>query len=178
MGQQQATTIINIEVLKAREDIISKTLAKLYTKCLSERRIPTAWMNAKMTIIFRKGNKKDLRNYRPLCLLSNIYKVLSKVLTKRLEKTLNENQPREQAGFRSGYSTIVHIHFVNQMKEKCREYNIPLYIAFVDYEKAFDSVQTQAVLTSSSRTGDRRCVHRTPEGNLHQQLDIDDSPHT
>ena len=33
---------INIETLKAGEDTISKTLAKLYTKCLSERRIHTA----------------------------------------------------------------------------------------------------------------------------------------
>jgi len=101
-----------------------------------------------MVIIFRKGNKKGLNNYRLLCLLSNIYKVLTKVLTKRLEKTLDENQPREQAGFRSGYSTTDHICIINQLKEKCREYNIPFCIAFVDYEKAFDSLQTQAVLTS------------------------------
>ena len=32
-------------------------------------------------------------NYIPICLLSNIYKLLTKVLTKRLEKTLDENQP-------------------------------------------------------------------------------------
>ena len=44
-----------------------------------------------MVIIFKKGNKKDLKNYRPICLLSNIYKILTKVLTKRLEKTLDEN---------------------------------------------------------------------------------------
>ena len=31
-----------------------------------------------------------------------------------------------------------HTHIVNQMKEKCREYNIPLCIAFVDCDKAFD----------------------------------------
>ena len=122
--------------LEAGEDTISKTLTKLYTKCVSERRIATAWKNAKMTIIFKKGNKKDLKNYRPICLLSNIYKVLTKVVTKRLEKTLDENQPREQAGFRSGYLTTDHIHIVNQLKEKCKEFNIPLCIAFVDYEKA------------------------------------------
>ena len=46
------------------------------------------------------------------------------------------------------YSTADHIHAINQLKEKCREYNIPLCVAFVDYEKAFDSVQTQAILTS------------------------------
>ena len=34
------------------------------------------------------------------------------------------------------------------VQEKCIEYNIPLDIAFVDYKKTFDSVQTQAVLTS------------------------------
>ena len=106
-----------------------------------------------MVIIFKKGNKKDLNNYRWLCLLSNIYKVLTKVLTKRREKTLNENQPREQAGFRSSYSMTDHIHIVNQLKEKCREYDIPLCIALVDYEKAFDSVQTQAVLTLLQEQG-------------------------
>ena len=82
---------INIKPLKAGEDTASETLAKLHVKCLSERRIPTAWKNAKMVIIFKNGNKKDLKNYRPICLLSNIYKVLTKVLRKRLEKTLDEN---------------------------------------------------------------------------------------
>ena len=59
-------------------------LSMMYTKCLSERRIPTAWKKAKVVIIFKKGNKKDLKNYRPICLLSNIYKILTKILTKRL----------------------------------------------------------------------------------------------
>ena len=68
-------------------------------------------------------------------------------------RKLDENQPREQAGFRSKYSTTDHIHAINQLKEKCREYNIPLCVAFVDYEKAFDWVQTQAILTSLQEQG-------------------------
>ncbi|KAK2184814.1 hypothetical protein NP493_252g05078 [Ridgeia piscesae] len=46
-----------------------------------------------------------------------------------------------------------HIHVVNQLKEKCREFNITLCIASVDYEKAFYSVQTPAVLTSLQEQG-------------------------
>ena len=45
------------------------------------------------------------------------------------------------------------MHAINQLKEKCREYNIPQCVAFVDYEKAFDSVQTQAILTSLQEQG-------------------------
>ena len=101
-----------------------------------------------MMIVFTNGTKKDLKNYSPICLLSNIYRVLTRALTKRLEKALSENQPRKQAGFTSGYSTTDHIYVVNQLKEKCKKYSIPPCIAFDDYEKALDSVQTQAVLTS------------------------------
>ena len=59
----------------------------------------------------------------------------------------------DQAGFQSKYSTTDHIHAINQLKEKCHEYNIPLCVAFVDYEKAVDSVQTQAILTSLQEQG-------------------------
>ena len=70
---------INIDILKAGEDTISKTLAKLYTKRLPEKHTVTAWKNAKIVIVFKKGEKKDIKSYRLKCLLSNIYKVLTKV---------------------------------------------------------------------------------------------------
>ena len=63
-GTVSGNAHIYIETLKAGEDTISKTLAKLYTKCLSERPIHTAWKNAKMMMIFKSGNKKDLKNYK------------------------------------------------------------------------------------------------------------------
>ena len=152
-GKEAGKDQVNIETLKAGDETIAKQLAKLYTKCITERRIPKTWKEANMVIFFKKGNRKDIKNYRTICLLSNMYKLFTKIITTRLENKLDENQPREQAGFRSKYSTTDHIHAINQLKEKCREYNIPLCVAFVDYEKAFDSVQTQAILTSLQEQG-------------------------
>ena len=126
----------------------------VYSMSSKERLVRTGYVpEANMVIFFKKGNRKDIKNYRPICLLSNMYKLFTKIITTRLEKKLDENQHREQAGFRSKYSTTDHIHAINQLKEKCREYNIPLCVAFVDYEKAFDSVQTQAILTSLQEQG-------------------------
>ena len=106
-----------------------------------------------MVIFFKKGNIKDIKICRPICLLTNMYKLFTKIITTRLEKKLDENQPREQAGFRNKYSTTDPIHSINQLKEKCREYDRPLCVAFVDYEKAFNSLQTQAILTSLKEQG-------------------------
>ena len=111
------------------------------------------WKEANIVIFVKKGNRNYIKNYRPMCSLSNMYKLFTKIITTRLEKKLDQNQPREQAGFRSKYSTTDHIHAINQLKEESREYDIPLCVAFVDYEKAFDSVHTQAILTPLQEQG-------------------------
>ena len=59
-----------------------------------------------------------------------------------MEKVLDENQPREQAGFRKKkHSTVDHLQALNQVIEKSEEYQLPLVIGFIDYEKAFDSIE-------------------------------------
>ena len=55
---------VNIETLKAGDETIAKQLAKLYTKCITEQRIPKTWKEANMVIFFKKGNRKDIKNYR------------------------------------------------------------------------------------------------------------------
>ena len=115
-GKEAGKDRVNIETLKAGDETIAKQLAKLYTKCITERHIPKTWKEANMVIFFKKGNRKDIKNYRPICLLSNMHKLFTKIITTRLEKKLDENQPREQAGFRSKYSTTDHIHAINQLK--------------------------------------------------------------
>ena len=60
---------------------------------------------------------------------------------------------KQDLGVSRPYSTTDHIHAINQLKEQCREYNIPLCVAFVDYEKALASLQTQAILTSLQEQG-------------------------
>ena len=165
-GKAAGKDQVNIETLKAGDETIAKQLAKLYTKCLTERRIPKTWREANMVIFFKKGNRKDIKNYRPICLLSNMYKLFTKIITTRLEKKLDENQPREQAGFRSKYSTTDHIHAINQLKEKCREYNIPLVCCFRGLREGIRFSTHPRNIDIIARTRNRRCVHRNPERHI------------
>ena len=81
-----------------------------------------------------------------------MYKVFSNILPQRI-RTLNVNQPREQAGFRAGYSTIDHLQVVNQLQEKTNAYNMPLCFAFVDYEKVFDSIEFEPLFEGLKNQG-------------------------
>ena len=102
---------------------------------------PCSWHEAQIVILFKKEDPKDIKSYRPINLLSHSYKIFTRLLQTRTERTLDENQPREQAGFRKGYSTTDHLQALNQIIEKSNEYNLPLCIDFIDYEKAFDTVE-------------------------------------
>ncbi|KAK6728956.1 hypothetical protein RB195_006174 [Necator americanus] len=75
-------------------------LAAHMTFYLQKERIPDQWKTSRTVLIHKKGDREDLRNYRPICLLSVLYKVFTKIILTRISRTLDESQPQEQAGFR------------------------------------------------------------------------------
>ncbi|KAL0831036.1 hypothetical protein ABMA28_001919 [Loxostege sticticalis] len=142
---------ITSELLHAGGTPVLKVLQKLFNSVLLEGITPEAWNRSVVVLFFKKGDNTLLKNYRPISLLSHVYKLFSRVITNRLARRFDDFQPPEQAGFRKGYSTIDHIHTLRQVIQKTEEYNLPLCLAFVDYEKAFDSIETWAVLQSLQR---------------------------
>ena len=124
---------------------ITKGLTKCFNKILETKTIPPSWNEAKIIILYKKGDPDDIKNYRPISLLAHSYKLFTRLLQKRMEEVLDRNQPREQAGFRKKISTTDHIYTLNQVIEKCNEFNLPLCVGYIDYEKAFDSVEHFAI---------------------------------
>ncbi|KAK6731405.1 hypothetical protein RB195_007711 [Necator americanus] len=144
---------IRPEHLKSLPPVLINTLARLFTRYLSECKVPKQWKTSKTVLLYKKGDPHDIGNYRPICLLSVIYKLFSRVILNRIEKVLDEGQPCEQAGFRKGFSTIDHIHTVLKLIEVSREYKMPLCLTFIDLKKAFDSVETEAVVEALDNQG-------------------------
>ena len=71
------------------------------------------------------------------------YKIYAKILNDRLKNIMENIIGEEQTGFRKGRSTIDAVFTLQQLIEKRREYNLSTYIAFVDFDKAFDRVSRE-----------------------------------
>ena len=132
--------------------IVLTYLTNIFNTILKTKQIPDSWHEAKIVILFKKGDPKDIKNYRPVSLLTHCYKMFTRLLQSRIERTLDENQPREQASFRKSHSTTDHLQALKQTIEKSNEYNLPLCIGFIDYEKVFDTVEHYAIFEALRKT--------------------------
>ncbi|KAE9411993.1 hypothetical protein Angca_005542, partial [Angiostrongylus cantonensis] len=119
---------IRSEYLKNLPPVLVSTLARLFTRYLSECKVPTQWKTNKTVLLFKKGDIHDIGNYGPICLLSVVYKLFTPVILNKIDRTLDEKQPCEQAGFRKGFNTMDHIHTITRLIEVSQEYKRPLYL--------------------------------------------------
>ena len=79
-------------------------------------------------------------NWRGITLLPVAAKVMGKVIITRIRDTVDSRLKQEQAGFRRGGGTIEHIFILRNIIEQVIEWNANLCVCFVDFEKAFDSI--------------------------------------
>jgi len=102
--------------------------------------MPQEWETGMVINIHKKGTKSKCETYRGITLLPTAYKLFANIIRNKLNEYLGDEMIEEQRGFRKGRSRTDAIFTVQQIIEKRKEHNLPLFILFVDYEKAYDNV--------------------------------------
>ena len=88
----------------------------------------------------KEGHAKACSNYHTIALISQTSKLILKILQMRLKEYVNQELPDVQAGFRKCRGTRDQIANIRWIIEKAREFQKNIYFYFIDYAKAFDSV--------------------------------------
>lgn len=135
------------EFLIETSDILSGHITEIFNKVLDSGYFPEIWAKGFVIPIHKKGDTNDPNNYRGITLLSNLGKLFTSVLTKRIEHWYNETGfvPDCQFGFRRGYSTVDAIFVLQSLVAHVLSQNLRLPCAFIDLQKAFDSVYRNAL---------------------------------
>ena len=123
---------------------------------------PQGWKRSVFTPIPKKGNAKECSNYRTIALISHGSKVILKILQARLQQYVNQELPYVQVGFIKDRGTRDQIANIHWITEKAREFQKDVYFCFIDYAKAFHSVE-HSKLENSERDGNTRPPDLPPE---------------
>ncbi|CAD6189703.1 unnamed protein product [Caenorhabditis auriculariae] len=156
---------------KPCEDIVVPHLVTMFNESLANERAPQSMPDSVVRLLHKKGNCLDIGNYRPVALLSVVYKLFTSILRRRATRELEAAQPIEQTGFRSGFSTSENTLVVTEMIQKSQEYKFPLYLMFVDYKKAFDSVEFGSLWTALSEFGVHSKIVMTLK-NIYEEAEV------
>jgi hypothetical protein len=108
--------------------------------CFEAGRLTTNFRSASIKLIPKKGDLTSIKNWRPISLLSNLYKILLRAINARLNSIVNRVCSRAQKGFNSQRYTQEVLINVMETIRYCNNCNIAGAVVAVDMAKAFDTL--------------------------------------
>ena len=142
-GKCPGPDMILNEYIKSTSHIFLPIYDKLFNAILDTGFFPEQWSTGCIHPIYKnKGERDNVKNYRPITILSCLGKLFTSILNSRLNDYLEESMLllENQAAFRKQYSTLDHIYSLYALNELQKSKKLKLYCCFIDFSAAFDSV--------------------------------------
>ena len=126
-----------------RNCILTPYLTDLFNKILSKKQYPSDWAIGVVTPVPKpKGDATVMDNFRAITVGSAISKIFAQVVMLRIDDWAETNGLRAatQFGFRKNMGTTEAVFMLRHLVDKAEQDDKPLYAAFVDFKKAYDSI--------------------------------------
>ncbi|KAI8509503.1 hypothetical protein Bbelb_133510 [Branchiostoma belcheri] len=148
---------ISNKLLREAAPEICDSLQCLFNYSLSTGTFPTEWKQSNVTPVYKKGDKTDPLNCRPISLLPTVAKLMERLVHNHLYSYLEENNllHNNQSGFRKGDGTVLQlIRMVNDWARSIDDPDISCTaVVFLDVRRAFDTVWHQGLTYKLTRYG-------------------------
>ena len=106
--------------------------------------IPLSWKIVILSPVYKRGSPFCPKNYRPISLLSNLFKLFERVLDARIRAVVRLIE--EQCGFRPLFGSDTQLLRVSILLQYCKSHGIGVWLAFIDLEEAFEKAWRHGIL--------------------------------
>lgn len=141
-GKSAGGNWVTVELVKGyKEDQLAPILTRMFN-IFRYVGLPQSWNDMLLVPIHKKGDRKVAGNYRGIALMPMLAKIFSQCVLKRLEAEAQTKGLRAdaQAGFRSHHRVEDNAVILKTIVERVIQRREPLWVCFVDLEKAYDRV--------------------------------------
>ena len=155
--KNKSTLDIRVPLLKHVKQELADGLVIIFNKSFQEGCFPGALKLAKVIPIHKGDETTDPTNYRPISLLSVFDKLIEKVMLNRLLKFLEKNNIlyKYQFGFSKNHATTHALTEVIDYIYRSLDEGNYVFGIYIDFKKAFDTVQHQILLQKLQHYGIR-----------------------
>ena len=140
---------ISTRLLMELSDVICHPLCKIFETSIKTSCIHDDWKDAKISAIYKNGNKKLASNYRPISLTSIVCKCLEKIVRNHITSYMKENDlfSPKQYGFISGRSTVLQLITILDTWTYEIDRGHHTDVIYMDFKKAFDTVPHKRLIS-------------------------------
>ena len=131
---------IQAEIYKYGGETVIKWLHRVIQACWNSEEIPEDWRKMVLIPLHKSNSRQDCNNSRGISLLVIAGKIFTKIILNRISEVIESLLRENQCGFRTKRGCCDQIFTLRQIIEKSLEFNNNLYICFVDFKQAYDSV--------------------------------------
>ena len=129
---------------------------------------PEQWAQGVISVLYKKGEREDIRNYRPLSMINAVYKMLTTILNNRIIVPISQVIGVHQTGFLPDRQIFDSVKLVQCLIDRASQLGEDLYVVLLDQEKAYDRVNHGFLWMALTKIGLPPCLLRAIQNCYHE----------
>lgn len=153
MDKSPGSDGLTVEFYKAFWNKIGNTVLRALNSCYSRGELSTSQRKGIISLIYKKNDPLNLRNWRPITLLNTDYKIAAHALASRIKPLMPKIISTDQNGYIKNRFIGYNIRLIQDVIDFSEKNNTDSCILFLDFSKAFDTIEWEFMFNSLEKFG-------------------------
>ena len=138
---------------KTFSNFTTTVLTEVFNESKQHGSLPPSCKEGLISVLYKKKDRDDPRNYRPITLLNADYKILTRALTTRMNAAIKQIVSKQQNGFVPDGFIAENIMLLKLIQAHVEDQDDDGFFIFLDMEKAFDRCAWEYLLEALPKVG-------------------------